>query len=84
MKGLIEQFAIKCDCCMDGLQALQLVKDRAASPHPMYKLILMDFSMPLCDGPSSTSQIRSFLSARENQEQPFIAFLTAFSEEQYQ
>ena len=60
-----------------------MVKNRAASlSQPMYRLILMDFSMPICDGPKATMTIRSFLTENMLQ-QPFIRFLSAYSEQSY-
>ena len=51
----------------------------------MYKLILMDFSMPECDGPSSTNLIRRFLGdTQAREEQPFICFLTAYTDGEFQ
>lgn len=50
----------------------------------MYKLILMDFSMPNCDGPTATKLIRKFIaehSSTSNQlRQPYICFMTAYGE----
>ena len=45
----------------------------------MYRLILMDFSMPICDGPISTSKIREFLT-EQKLKQPFICFITAYTQ----
>ena len=51
------------DYCTDGNEAINLVKARAnSSNYPMYKLILMDYSMPECDGPTATAKIRNYLS----------------------
>ena len=52
----------------------------------MYKLILMDFSMPECDGPQATKNIRKYLSdeGKANSDYLFICCLTAYSESTYQ
>ena len=36
------------------------VTNRCANNKPSYKLILMDFSMPELDGPTTTKMIRDF------------------------
>ena len=51
------------DICTDGSQAVEMVTARMINPAAsMYKLILMDYSMPRCDGPTATVQIRELLS----------------------
>lgn len=46
---------------------------------------MMDFSMPICDGPTASTRIRELLTkegiARKNQ--TFIACLSAYSESSY-
>ena len=50
------------DYCNDGIEAIKLVKNRGKEvDSPMYKLILMDYSMPECDGPTATATIRDYL-----------------------
>ena len=63
LQSLLLQFNIKSDYCVNGLEAIQQVKERHKSKltKPMYKLILMDFSMPKCDGCKATRGIRDFL-----------------------
>ncbi len=46
---------------MNGLQALSYVKARLDQGLPLYKLILMDYSMPEMDGPTATKKIRSLV-----------------------
>ena len=62
VQSLLLQFNLKSDVCVNGLEAVKLVKNRlkAEPQKPMYKLILMDFSMPKCDGPEATKQIRQY------------------------
>ena len=48
---LFAQFNFECDSCVDGKEAIKLVRARCESDEPMYKLILMDYSMPDCNGP---------------------------------
>ena len=38
----------------------------------------MDFSMPICDGPTATSNIREFMTT-QGLEQPYICFITAYT-----
>ena len=54
----------------------------------MYKLILMDFSMPECSGVQATIAIRELLSNNYSSDQlkehrPLICCLTAYSEPHY-
>ena len=63
MQSLLEQFNVQSDYCNDGSEAIKIVQDRGNnSILPMYKLILMDYSMPECDGPTATAKIRNYLS----------------------
>ena len=60
-----------------------MVKDRVASGKSMYRLILMDFSMPVCDGPTATREIRKYVSTIQPDQQPFICFLSAYTDESF-
>ena len=83
LSACLEQFGLKADLCSDGLLALQRVKARIEKNQTMFQLILMDFSMPECDGPTSTTLIREFVSTNTRAEQPFICFVTAYSEKSF-
>ena len=61
IQSLLQQFNLKSDYCNDGKEAIEMVKKRSKSDDPMYKLILMDYSMPDCDGPQATYAIREYL-----------------------
>ena len=61
LKNIIHGFDIGCDFCMTGAEALQKVRERVLSNKPNYKLILMDYSMPECDGISATRSIKQFV-----------------------
>ncbi len=61
IKGQIEQLGQEAQSCCNGNEAIKLVHDRIKSQKPMFKLILMDYSMPICDGPEATLQIRTHL-----------------------
>ena len=55
-------FDYQCDNCSDGQEALEAVKDRIKSQKPMYKLLMIDYSMPILDGPNATMAIRDLFS----------------------
>ena len=59
-----------------------MVKNRVESGKPMYRLILMDYSMPFCDGPTATRKIRKYLT-KTNYYYPFICCLTAYTEQSF-
>ena len=63
-----------------------MVSDRASNQQArMYKLILMDYSMPRCDGPNTTEKIRQLLTENVCEEDsPYICFLTAYSNKENQ
>ena len=48
----------------------------------MYRLIFMDFSMPALDGPNCSKAIRAHL-RQEDQKQPYICFLSAYTQKQF-
>ena len=85
VESLFAQFNFECDSCVNGEEAVKLIKGRCLSKEPMYKLILMDYSMPDCDGPTATKLIRKLVIERQNMAgvQPIICCLTAYSEQQY-
>ena len=50
----------------------------------MYKLILLDYSMPECDGPTATVEIRRLLGEDQKAPiQPFICCVTAYTGESF-
>ena len=85
VQSLLLQFNLKSDVCVNGHEAVKLVKNRLkADPQkPMYKLVLMDFSMPKCDGPEATKQIRQYLLKKNSQKQPLICCLTAYTDKPF-
>lgn len=83
MKNLLEQFNLKVDTCSDGQSAVLKVVER--DPENMYRLILMDYSMPICDGPQTVQLINEHLTRLDCpfSMRPRICFITAFTEKSY-
>ncbi len=65
---MLTQFNFDSDNCSNGSDALQKVSYRLAKNLPGYKLILIDYSMPGIDGPTTTSLIRELYSAKQKEE----------------
>ena len=84
LRSLLSLFSLESDCASDGNEAIQLVKNRMSSETPMYKLILLDYSMPECDGPTATVEIRRLLGGVGTAPiQPFICCVTAYTGESF-
>ena len=54
-------FKLKSDTAADGMVAQDKVKERFEEHGDTYQLILMDYSMPECNGPESVKGILSYL-----------------------
>ena len=83
VQSLLQQFRLKAEICHDGEMAVNKVKKRYASGNSMYELILMDYSMPILDGPGSTAQIKAFLEGKNVVRLPYICFLTAYTQKSF-
>ena len=80
VEGMLLQFNLKCDKVVDSEHALEFVKAKFEQSACIYKLIMMDYSMPDLDGPGVTRAIRKFLtdSGVAREQQSFICCMTAY------
>jgi signal transduction histidine kinase/CheY-like chemotaxis protein/HPt (histidine-containing phosphotransfer) domain-containing protein len=58
VEGLLAPYRVSVDTCLNGLQAIELVR-RAASEKREYDIIFMDHMMPEMDGIETTTAIRA-------------------------
>lgn len=89
LKAMLYEKNIPSDTVLNGKDAMMLVRERLklvrANQAPMYKVILLDYSMPDMDGPTVATNIRKLLEdpndifAAENQ-RPYICCCTAYDE----
>ena len=61
MRTLLDAHEIKCDISLSGKQALQLIDERTKRSLeegvPMYQIVLLDYSMPLMNGPEVATKL---------------------------
>ena len=82
--NMLQRFGLSADTAMDGDEAVLLVRKRIQTAHSTYKLIMMDYAMPNCNGGEAAKQIRMLLfSEAPTLEQPFICCLTSYAEQGY-
>ncbi|MDR0457077.1 MAG: response regulator [Treponema sp.] len=79
-EGLLSPYRVAVDTCLNGLQAIEMVKQAALEKHG-YDVVLMDHMMPEMDGIEATAAIRAWEKEQQkktslNQQIPIIA-LTA-------
>ena len=85
------QFKLKADSAVNGLDAVNMVKQRYTEQcrcnNQNYKLIFMDCNMPIMDGPTATVLIKKMTSEFNIQYQEtkniYVAALTAYQTDSF-
>ena len=81
---MLEQFNIESDTASDGIQAIEIVKQRNKDKRGVYKLILLDYSMPNCNGVQTVKLIRKFMDTYMPMRKPsFICCVSAYTSNEY-
>ena len=55
------RYKLSSDKAIDGIEAIDKVRERHQKLGDSFKLILMDYSMPHCEGPESVKGIINYL-----------------------
>lgn len=85
LQSLLMKFGIESDTAYDGNQAIYWVKQRFRTQGNAYKLILLDYSMPECNGAQASMKIRKFMNKHlKKKDQSLICCLTAYTREKYE
>mmetsp|Transcript_23750 Transcript_23750/g.42046 ORF Transcript_23750/g.42046 Transcript_23750/m.42046 type:complete len:701 (+) Transcript_23750:236-2338(+) len=58
VSGMLEQMGLSCDEAEDGLQALEMIKNRSFD---MYRVVILDYEMPVMDGPTTALKLKELL-----------------------
>ena len=91
--SLVKTLGVKADTALGGQIAIDMVAERhhaimRGEPVQQYKLIFMDFSMPILDGLETTSLIKQFmldqgLDPCNFATSPYICCLSSYAEQSY-
>lgn len=68
LRRLLENRGHQCDEAADGKEAVEMTKKAYENGYP-YDSILLDYEMPVMDGPTAAREIRRFLSTRQQKQQ---------------
>ena len=86
IQAMIENLNHKSDACMSGQEALTLIEARIQQfqlqSQEMYKIIILDYSMPQMDGPQVALHIRQRLEQLRIRI-PYICCATAYTEHSF-
>jgi len=87
IRNIMISFAIKCQIKFDqaenGLNALELVKEKSKSAcGKVYKLIIIDYNMPIMNGPEAAIEIHNFFNLNEFFPQSSIVLLSGLGPEE--
>ena len=63
--NLLQQYQIESHLATDGQEGFEMVRRRFECDGSIYKLIIMDVYMPICDGFKATDMIRKYLNEQE-------------------
>jgi two-component system sensor histidine kinase BarA len=90
MDAMLESLDVITDTAISGNAAILLIEQRIEafyrSEAPMYKLILLDYSMPEMDGPQVAIAIRNLFTNNPlvtEKDSPYICCCTAYGEEAF-
>ena len=93
LKMILADIGVESDIALGGRQAINMVKQRytdvdAGRQLKPYKLIFMDYSMPILNGLKTTQQIIKYVKERgldpqNHNEGPYICCLSAYEEQSF-
>ena len=82
VKLMLKQMNITSNSAINGIEGLEKVRQRAKQTDSMYSLILLDYSMPLMDGPQAATKIREELKDAKTPK-PFICCLSSYQDQSF-
>ena len=77
------EFNLETDTASNGYEAQAMIKERHRQFGDCYVLILMDYSMPGCNGPETVKGILEYLSHYPEVKKPYISCITAYENEEF-
>ena len=84
LRCILSSIGVNCDEATDGNEAIEHATNRIHSGLHFYKLILMDFAMPNCDGPTAAAAILKLLKEHRPSEPPvLICCVTAYTTDDF-
>ena len=87
LKDILGISKIACDQALSGTLALQMIQNRIQKVKEgtaeIYKVILLDFSMPVMDGPTTALELRRVIAASGIDQQPYICCCSAYTEDNF-
>ena len=93
LKMILRDMGVESDLALGGSQAIQMVRQRYMDVEPglqlaPYRLIFMDYSMPVLDGIETTRLIRECVQEHgfdpdDLNQSPYICCLSAYHEQSY-
>ena len=81
---ILKEFGLNANVANDGSEAVQRVQELYEKRQTTYRLIIIDYAMPVLSGIDATIMIRKYLSERvKPSEMPFICCLTSYKERSF-
>lgn len=85
LQSMIKDIGYESESALDGIEALSKIMERVSNfkengGPPMYKIILLDYSMPEMDGPTTSREIYRLYADDKNIQMPYICCCTAYAE----
>ena len=74
---------IDSNSAVNGVEGVKQVEQRHEQRLSMYRLILLDYSMPLMDGPQAATKIRDILQEVDQQSRPYICCVSSYQDQSF-